>query len=157
MLNATFWAIFKHCVIVYLLPNFFELQNIFFHSWKNSASCSLQRIEVASKCKLRRSRSTLDFTLHIRIQSLKWWRKRSRNDIDLRNKSTYAHFYFSPYTNMLETLWLKLSQKSLISSKASEASLAAQAKAASVRFFVKIEMRHFWWFSPTVARRPWGC
>ena len=25
----------------------------------------------------------------------------SRNDIDLRNKSTYAHFYFSPYTNVL--------------------------------------------------------
>ena len=67
--------------------------------------CS-QRIEGASKCKLRRSRSTLDFTLHIRIQSLKWWRKRSRNDIDLRNKSTYAHFYFSPYTNMLKhSVW----------------------------------------------------
>ena len=75
--------------------------------------CS-QRIEGASKCKLRRSRSTLDFTLHIRIQSLKWWRKRSRNDIDLRNKSTYAHFYFSPYTNMLETQCLKINQKGII-------------------------------------------
>ena len=136
MLNATFWAIFKHCVIVYLLPNFFELQNIFFHSWKNSASCSLQRIEVASKCKLRRSRSTLDFTLHIRIQSLKWWRKRSRNDIDLRNKSTYAHFYFSPYTNMLENTVVEiLSKKShFLQSERSELSAAGLAPTTEGEF-----------------------